>query len=237
MPTIRHNLPGFGTLKEHLQATLTHPTELHFIDGSAGKPQTLNQAYDELLLHSDCDVYVTIDDDYWTGDGWQDTISEGFAVLPEMGALGIWMGDGREMRDLMGAQLIGPVEERGGVSFRRVGLTHHINGALIAFRREIAIQVGKLPESPIKYQIWEDAYRSRRVRVVGMDLAFVIGATPKLIEFDDPADYLAEKAKDLAEGRKLASDFLARGGIRDPFSLRMRRWAGGWKARLLGRRD
>lgn len=233
VPTIRHGLPGFAELKEHLRSTLTQPTDLHFLDGSAGKPATLNKAYDELLLGSDCDFYVTIDDDYWAGDGWQDALVAGFEALPEMGALGLWLGDDPEMRALMGAHLVAEEEERKGVRFRRIGPTHHLNGALIAFRREVAVAVGKLPASDIKYQIWEDAYRSRRVRIVGHEIAFVIGSTPRLVEFDDPPEYLAEKARDLAAGRKVAQEYLAKGGIRDPLTLQIRRILGGIKRRIL----
>lgn len=236
IPTIRQKREGFDHVMEQIRSSFTHPTELHVLDGAAGKPETLNKAYDDLLVPSDCDVYVTMDDDYVPGAGWQETLAATFDALPDVGALGIWMGDSPEMLEYVGAQLCGPEETKDGASFRRIGSTHHIAGCMIAFRREVAVFVGKLPPCDLKYQIWEDAYRGRRVRVMGKELAFAVGSIPILHIYADPPDYEAEKLRELAIGRPKTDDYLARGGIRDPLSLKVRRVLGGLKARLTGKR-
>jgi hypothetical protein len=236
IPTIRQNRPGFESVMERITGSFTHPTELHILDGGDGKPETLNRAYDELLLPSDCDVYVTLDDDYIPGEDWQGTLAKTFDALPEVGALGIWMGDSQEMRDYLGAQLCGPEEEKDGARFRRIGPTHHIAGCMIAFRRDIAIAVGKLPACDLKYQIWEDAYRGRRVRVAGKELAFAVGAVPELYIYEDPPEYNEDKVRELEIGRPHSEEYLAKGGIHDPISLKVRRVLGGLKAKILGKK-
>ncbi|HWA84458.1 MAG TPA: hypothetical protein VG820_13535 [Fimbriimonadaceae bacterium] len=236
IPTIRQKLKGFEEVMDSVRASFTQPTEFHILDGSEGKSQALNKAFDELLVPSDCDVYVTIDDDYLPGEAWQDTLVAAFDAFPRVGAFGLWLGDDPEMLKLMGAHLIGPEERKGAVRFRRIGPAHHINGALIAFRKEVAVAVGKLPDSDLKYQLWEDAYRTRRVRVVGKEIMYAVGAIPKLIEYEDTPEYVAEKARETAVGGKQSANFLAQGGIREPLSLQVRRVVGGAKARLLGRK-
>lgn len=236
IPTIRRALKGFDEVMDSIRASFTHPTDFHILDGSEGKSQALNRAYDELLVPSDCDFYVTIDDDYLPGEGWQDTLEAAFAAFPEVGAFGIWLGDDPAMLEVMGAHLIGPEEIKDGVRFRRVGRAHHIAGALIAFRKDIAVAVGKLPASDLKYQLWEDAYRGRRVRVLGKEIMYAVGATPRLVEYEDTPEYLAQKAHEAAVGGPQSVKFLAKGGIREPLSLQIRRAIGGAKVRLLGKK-
>jgi hypothetical protein len=119
---------------------------------------------------------------------------------------------------------------------RIIGPTHHIAGAMIAFRKEVAVAIEKQPLSGLKYEIWEDAYRGRRVRVIGKDLIHLVGDTPRIRLFNDPPEYRAEKDRETAEGRKMVDEYLAKGGIRDPLSLKIRRVLGGLKARVLGRK-
>lgn len=235
VPTIRQALPGFQDTMAQLQASFTHPTEFHILDGSKSKPDALNTAFDELLIPSDCDVYVTVDDDYIAGKNWQDEVAKAMEVLPEVGAFGVWLGDTPEMREVMGAYLIGPEIKKDGLTYRELAKTHHIAGALIAFRREIAIGVGKQPESEFAYQIWEDAYRGRRVRLLGKELAYIVlpGDPPRLIEYPDTKEYLERKQREMDAGHALSAQFLAKGGIKDPWTLQLRRFVGGNKVKLL----
>lgn len=220
---------------ERVRGSLTQPTELHILDGKPNKPETLNRAFDELLLPSDCDAYVTMDDDYLAAHGWQDLIAEAFSKLPNAGAFGIWLGDSPEMLHVMGAnpKSIGPREVIDGLRFRRVIPPHHIAGAMIAFRRQAAIEVGKQPHSDLNYQIWEDAWRGRRVQKAGHDLVYLEGVLPGLFEYEDPPEYVDQKLLDLKEAEKLTQKYLKEGGVGDAWTVQIRRILAKAKRRLL----
>ena len=199
VPTVRRSLPGFDEAQARLRASFTHPTELHVLDGAAGKAQTLNAAYDALLKPSDAEIYVTLDDDLVPSPGWQDELVRAFDADPRWGALGLWLGEPH--RAYMGLALeVSPVEVA-GVSF--FPADSHVVGCLVAFRREVALQVGKIPGSPEKYQFWEDGWRGGRVRACGHKLAYVHApdCVPELVAYDDAPAYLASKAADIASAK------------------------------------
>ena len=200
VPTVRQSRPGFDGAMARLRASFTKPTDLRILDGSEGKAQTLNAAFDGYLLASDAEIYVTLDDDLVPPPGWQDALVSAFSADPKRGALGLWLGEAH--REYMG---LGPTDcaiHAGEVSL--IEAPAHLVGCLIAFRREVAMGVGKIPASDEKYQFWEDGWRGGRVRDLGFTLAYVVLpiGVPELIAYDDPPEYLSGKATDIASARK-----------------------------------
>ncbi len=232
IPTIRQSLPGFDLAMAAIESSLTQPTNLRILDGSAGKVEALNSAYDDLLVPFNGEVYVTMDDDFIPPKGWQDALDAGFGALPEVGMLSVWLGNGPVELNYMGASLVGPEQTRDGVRHRLVLGNHHIPGYMLAFRKEVALQVGKLPQSDLKYQIWEDAWRGRRVLKLGKRLAYIVtDELPKMVEYEDRPEYVESKERDLASGRLIEDRMLDAGGVGDNWLLKLRKRI----ARLRGR--
>ena len=199
VPSIRRSLPGFGEAQERLRSSLTRPTELHVLDGFAGKAQTLNLAYDTLLQASDAEVYVTLDDDLVPAPGWQDELARAFDANPRWGALGMWLGEPH--RAYMGlAPDVLPAEVAG---VRCFPAESHLVGCLVAFRREVALQAGRIPGSRERYQYWEDGWRGGRVRALGYELAYIYAPDrlPEIVFYEDSPEYLASKSRDIASAK------------------------------------
>lgn len=232
IPTIRQEVEGFNATIEAVRESLTQPTDLRILDGKAGKSQTLNAAYDELLSRFEGDVYVTLDDDLIPPHGWQDRIDDAFGLLPDVGMVSLWLGDGPVERNYMGAEHVGPENFAGEVRYRLVLGNHHIPGYMLAFRKEVAVSVGKLPESDLKYQIWEDAWRGRRVLKQGFRLAYVVtDPPPRLVQYRDDEAYVAAKERELAEGRKVEDVMLDSGGVGNSLLLKLRKRIARWRGR------
>ena len=224
IPTIRQDQRGFEDVMLRVRQSFTQPTEFHILDGSKGKPAALNLALDHLVARSSCDFYVTMDDDYVPGEGWQDRVADALQEFSELGAVSLWVGDDPEAQKLIGAERVLAPENRAGVTVRKNERGHHIAGACIAYRRDVAIQVGKQPITSQKYQVWEDAWRGRKIQSLGYELGFVEGATPEFIWYDDPPEYDAWRKEQVAQSRKDQDYYLATSGIPDPVSVRIRRW-------------
>jgi len=225
VPSIRQSLPTFDTVIGQIKNSLTLPTELVIVDGTGGKVAALNRAYDELLTASDADVYVTLDDDLIPPRGWQEALAKAFVLLPDFGLLSLWLGDDAQSLAYMDAAQVGPEERVNGLRYRVVQGNHHIPGCLLAFRRGIALEIGKLPESELEYQIWEDAWRGRRVRKLGWKLGYVVmDDFPELHPYDDTSEYRAVKERDLKAGRQQVQRYLQLGGVGDSVVTRLRRW-------------
>ncbi|MBL8087359.1 MAG: hypothetical protein JNM85_04715 [Chthonomonas sp.] len=225
VPTIRQQLPGFAEALESIRQSFTLPTELVILDGSAGKPAALNAAVDTLLLESRHEFYVTLDDDVVPATGWQEVAVRAFRDVPDLGCVAPWYGDTPEMLELMGASRIGQEERIGSTRLRTCLKGHHLLGGMLIFPAEVARHVGKLPDRPEKYLIWEDAWRGRRVLAQGKRLGFLMDAHVRLIEYTDPQEYLAEKRLEIESARRDQDRFLSATGIRDPWLIRFRRWA------------
>jgi hypothetical protein len=198
VPTIRQTRPGFPEAMERLRASLTLPSDLRILDGAAGKAQTLNAAYDTLLTPSEATIYVTLDDDVIPPPGWQERIVAAFEANPRRGALGLYLGEPHHAYMGLPADFIPQGEE--------IPTQNNLVGCLIAFRKEIAIGVGKIPDSPQKYQFWEDGWRCQRVRALGYDLAYLYDpdAIPELVTYADPEEYTAAKSADIAASQDVA---------------------------------
>ena len=206
VPTIRQSRTGFELVIRRLRASLTQPTDLHVLDGVAGKAQTLNEAYESLLLPSKAEVYVSMDDDVVMPVGWQNSLTEGFDTNPNWGALGLYLGD--HYRAYMGlADGVEP-QTMNGIEFYAVD---HVVGCLVAFRRRVAIGVGPIPQSPQRYQYWEDAWRGAKVRELGYECAYLCAPDlrPTLYSYDDPPEYLASKRADVEASRPHVPDYLS----------------------------
>ncbi|MCC7229322.1 MAG: hypothetical protein IT203_02945, partial [Fimbriimonadaceae bacterium] len=139
--TIRQNLPGFDATMERIRATFVEPTEFHILDGSSGKAQALNQAFDEILAITDADCYVTMDDDIIPGPDWQEIVGKALVAMPKYGAFGLWMGDDPEMRRIMADHCLDTDSSADLVVYRRVRPPHHLNGGFIAYRPTVAREV------------------------------------------------------------------------------------------------
>ncbi len=211
IPTIRQGLPGFDETMCRVRESLTRPTELHILDGKQGKAQTLNRALDELLPKSEAEVYVTLDDDYIPPPGWQDLLARGFEAQPRWGALGIWLGDDEASRYYMLAHYCGRLREHHGLRFRDV--PHNIVGCMIAFRREVALAVGKTPSSDERYQVWEDGYRCARVKKLGYRMAYLVGEPPTLVSYADRDEYREAKEQDIRHAVPRITGYMRQGGV------------------------
>lgn len=172
-----------------------------------------------------------MDDDYIPGPNWQEKVIQAFKDLPRVGVVSLWVGEDPHLQRVIGAERLDPWKFQGQTRFRRVQRGHHIAGAMLAYRREVAEGVGPQPITEEKYQIWEDAWRGRRVQSLGWDLAFIEADLPQFIAYDDPPEYDAWRAEQVAASRKNQDHWLKDSGIPDPWSLRLRRWI----AKLRGR--
>jgi GT2 family glycosyltransferase len=222
--TIRQNLPGFDETMDRIRTTFVQPTEFHILDGSEGKAQALNKATEDLLAPATADCYVTMDDDIIPGADWQALVEEAFSALPKHGAFGLWMGDDAASRQVMGVHCLEEESAAGDLKYRTVIPPHHLNGGFIAYRTEVAKQIGKIPTEGVKYQLWEDAWRGRRVTKLGWEMAFLKGAEMTLVDYPDPANYIAAKEKAIEFGRLSSDRILRKSGVGDPLSVRVRKW-------------
>jgi len=229
--TIRQTLPGFDETMDRIRSSFESPVDFHILDGSAGKAQALNQAYDEILAKTDAGIYVTMDDDIVPSKGWQCVVERAFDELREYGAFGLYMGDAPARRALVGEKFLELEEHVASVRFRRVVPPHHLNGGFIAYRSDVAKKVGKIPTEGVRYQLWEDAWRGRRVTKLGWEMAFLMGVDVDMVDYPDTNEYLGMKAKDLEIGRQRSERILADSGLGDPLGIRARKWL----ARVTGR--
>jgi cellulose synthase/poly-beta-1,6-N-acetylglucosamine synthase-like glycosyltransferase len=206
---------------ERARASLTQPTELHILDGADGKAAALNRALATLLPASEASVYVTLDDDIIPPPGWQDRLVSAFDADPKCGALGLWLGEPH--RAYMGLSPRDAPQTRGDVAL--IPTDNNLVGCLIAFRREVALRVGPLPEGAEKYPYWEDGWRCRRVRSLDYTLAYLYdpGSVPELVTYPDPPAYLEQKAADIAAARPNVAHYLKSAG-REPLSVHWRRF-------------
>ena len=229
IPTIRQDRPGLEEVMDRVRASFTRPTEFHILDGKAGKPVALNNALQTLL--GDHAIYVTMDDDYVPGAGWQDLVAQAFMDLPKLGVASLWVGDDPELLQIIGSHRVLAPRVSGKTTYRPLERGHHIAGAMHAYRREVALAVGTQPITGETYQVWEDAWRGRRVQSLGWELSFIDGAEPEFIWYEDPAEYVAWRKDQVAKSRKDQDRWLKDSGIPDPWTLKLRRWI----AKLRGR--
>lgn len=227
IPTIRQDRPGHAEVMARVRASFTQPTDFHILDGAEGKPAALNMALKDLLdAHN---FYVTMDDDYVPGAGWQDLVAQAFRDLPRLGMAGLWVGP--HDQGLVGAHRVLSPRTAGNTTYRPLERGHHVAGAFHAYRPDVARLVGPQPITNERYQVWEDAWRGRRVQALGYDLAFIEGATPEFITYDDPAEYIQWRESQVTQSRVDQDIWLRDSGIPDPITLRLRRWI----ARMRGR--
>ena len=223
IPSIRQNREGFKDVQKRVEATFRFETEYHLLDGREGKAATLNQAFDDLLSVSHHDYYVTMDDDYVPGNNWQEMIDLAFHDLPELGAASCWVGDDPELQELIGAYRLDTPRKTKHIEWRKVQRGHHIAGALIAYKTSVARQCGKQPITQEKYQVWEDAWRGRRVQSLGYDLGFITCDLPEFIWYEDPPEYIKWREDQVIRSRKNQDEMLKLSGISDPWHLQLRR--------------
>ncbi len=224
VPTIRKELPGFDETMQQLRDSLTQPSDVILLDGAGGKVPALNLAYDEILVPGDFDIYVTVDDDYVIEPGWQDDVVAAFSALPDAGVVAPYYGDDPEMQSLMGPDSYSDWTEMDGIRVRKLHKMRHIPGGLLAFRRDVAVKVGKQPSTGIHYEVYEDAWRGRMVQKLGYNAYYVDTERPKLITYPDPEEYLRQKAADITESRRIMDEVMGKDKIADPLSWRLRRW-------------
>lgn len=216
---------------DRLRASFTLPTDFWILDGSAGKVPALNDAFETILKPCPASFYVTVDDDYVIAPGWQDALAAGFERLGKAGILSPYYGDQPEMQDLMGPESYGPWESSGEVRYRWLRPHRHIPGGLLCFRKEVAVEIGPQPVTGIRYELYEDAWRGRRAQKLGWSAAYIDTVRPELITYPDPVEYLAEKAQNIQESRRIMHRVMSESGVADPLSWRIRRWV----ARVRGR--
>lgn len=231
VPTVRQDRPGFQETMDKVRESFTMPTEFHILDGSDGKVKTLNRALDEILAPSAADVYVTLDDDIILHPGWQEKIVAGFETLPKAGILSLWLGDSNEVKEYVGENTLEPWEIKNSVRYRKCQPWRHIPGIMLCFRQEVAQNIGRQPETGLKYDVFEDAWRGRKAWKLGWESAYIEGPPPELVTYQDTSEYVQEKRQDMAKSREIMDDVMGRDGVADPLSWRLRRFV----AKLLGR--
>jgi len=231
VPTIRQGLAGFKETIADIEATFTRPTEFHVLDGRGGKVAALNRDYDNVLLLNETPIYVTLDDDFVPQPGWQDKIAETFDKFSHVGVACPWPGDEQRWIDYVGIESVYPWKEEDGLRFRLLKPWRHIPGCLLAFRRSVAIEMGKMPESNRKYDIYEDCFRGRMAYKLGWRSMYVEAGPCRQVDYVDRDEYIAHKADAIDESRAEAQSVLRDHGLGDPASWRFRRWL----AQRLGR--
>jgi len=224
VPTIRRHLPGFDETMATVEASFTLPTEFHIVDGHGGKVPALNRAFDEVLWATSADVYVTLDDDYLIEPGWQDDLVAAFVALPKAGIVAPYFGDDAESQRLMGPDSYEEWQSIAEIRVRKLKKHRHIPGGMLAFRKEVALAIGKQPTTGIAYEVYEDAWRGRMAQKLGWDAYYVATRVPRLIEYDDDPAYVEQKQKDIDESRRIMHDLMGKDGVADPWSWRLRRW-------------
>jgi GT2 family glycosyltransferase len=229
--TIRQHLPGFDATMDRIKSTFDHPTHFELLDGKDGKAQALNEASESILAQTEAECYVTMDDDAVPGAGWQDEVERAFRALPDYGAFGLWVEERPEYLKAVGAHLLDPPSTVSGVSFRRVKPPHHLNGGFIAYRTEVARLVGKIPTEGVRYQLWEDAWRGRRVTKLGWKMAFLLGAKVEYVDYEDDPDYLKRKKEEFMFGKEVSERVLAESGLGDPLGMKLRKRLARWRGR------
>lgn len=231
IPTVRQDRPGFQETMEQVRASFTLPTEFHILDGGDGKVKALNRALGEILPPSKADIYVTLDDDIILHPGWQEKIVEGFEAMPKVGILSLWLGDSEEVKEYVGENTLEPWATKDNVRYRKCQPWRHIPGIMLCFRREVAQIIGQQPETGLKYDVFEDAWRGRKAWKLGWESAYIDGPLPKLVTYQDSSEYMHEKRQDMNRSREIMDQVMGRDGVGDPLSWRLRRMA----AKLLGR--
>ena len=229
--TIRQDLPGFGETMDRIKSTFEYPTDFHLLDGQDGKAQALNAAAESILLNTDAECYVTMDDDAIPDAGWQTEVERAFRVLPDYGAFGLWVDERPEFLTAIGVHELDSPASVQGVNYRRVRPPHHLNGGFIAYRTEVARQVGKIPTEGVRYQLWEDAWRGRRVTKLGWQMAFLLGAKVEYVYYQDDPEYLKRKEQEFMYGKEVAERVLAQSGLGDPLGVRLRKRIAKWRGR------
>jgi len=231
VPTIRQDREGFRETISAIEASFTLPTDFRVLDGVGGKVAALNRAYDDVLMQTSAPVYVTLDDDFVPPVGWQDKVARALELFEGVGVVCPWPGDSAVWLDYVGADSCEQWASREGLRHRFLKPWRHIPGCLLAFRRESAVAMGKMPESQRRYDIYEDCWRGRMAFKLGWRSMYVEAGECKFMDYSDSDEYLAEKADAIDQSRLEAGKVLAQFGLGDPFSWRLRRFA----ARVLGR--
>jgi hypothetical protein len=208
---------------DRIKSTFDHPTDFHLLDGKEGKAQALNAASDSILPCTGAECYVTMDDDAVPEVGWQSEVAKAFGALLEYGAFGLWVDERPEYLTAIGVHQLDPPATVGGIRYRRVRPPHHLNGGFIAYRTEVARQVGKIPTEGVRYQLWEDAWRGRRVTKLGWQMAFLLDAKVEYIYYDDDPEYLKRKEHEFMYGKENSERVLAQSGLGDPIGVRLRK--------------
>lgn len=221
VPSIRQSYPGFNEAMVRIEASFTQPTEFHVLEGSSGKAQTLNRALAEMLPNSEADVYVTMDDDFVPTAGWQDKMSQAFEAHPEIGSLGIWLGDDPEMLAYMGADRIHSPRQEGELTLRTVKPGHHIVGCNVAMRRDLAMAIGPTPESSERYQFWEDGWRGRMVSKHRYEQAFVDAGPVEFLRWQDTKEYLEMREHDIESAKSKVAGIMKASGVGPSLSTRL----------------
>jgi hypothetical protein len=241
IPSVRQSLPEFEDVMAEIKGSLTRETDTLVLDGSSGKAQTLNRALEEIVRPSKRSIVVTLDDDTIPPVGWQDALVAGFEKVPKAGILSIWLGEEPDMLQYMNAeQNVLPPETIAGLKVRRIREEQMIPGALLAIRRNLALDIGQTPTGKERYQYYEDAFRCLRAWKLGYSLAYVEMDQPlRMIEYKDPEEYLAMKSADVASARDNLESYLNEESLNRALPLnshivktRLRRMYGALKSRL-----
>jgi hypothetical protein len=197
MPTVRPPAVVAGLIKR-IWETVTHPTDLIVLNGSRGKSATLNEERRRCAWEHR--YYVTIDDDIWLPDCWQDDCIEAIEI-GGYGAVGLDLAGTPEGAAYV--MEVNPPEtyEASGVSVRVRPLhRQNIAGIFICMTAEVARAVPEYPWcDKTHYEFDEDGFRCGRIRAAGYKLGYVqckMGA-PVMVKHDDAPEYLAMKEADI----------------------------------------
>lgn len=205
MPTVRPPAVVAGLIKR-IWETVTHPTDLIVLNGSRGKSATLNE--ERRRMNWKHQFLVTIDDDIWLPEGWQDDCIEAIRI-GGYGAVGLDLAGTAEGAAYMMEVNEPEVSEFEGRSVRIRPLhKQNIAGIFICMTSQVARIVPEYPwDGKTHYEFDEDGFRCGVIRQAGHKLGYVCckQGAPVMFKHDDPAEYLAMKEAD--------TDFIRHRGI------------------------
>lgn len=183
---------------ERLQATATHPTDWHFLDGSDGVAQTLNRGRRAHVDPARHDIYVRVDDDWYAPDNWQGELVRAFEAVTNLGLAGIDLGRDTSDHAADVMTFAGKPQHGLGVTLLEIVPPHNLAGGFHALPAHLRMVIGDMPViGDTRYQVYGSMWLTRAVHQLGYRTAFVRTTDPAhLLVYRDSDAYKARRDED-----------------------------------------